>query len=211
MFGGKLPKKHLWTNVGPQAVCSGWPAPHLISLFLSHVQSSHSPQRFRKLCGSGMHTSVMVLLPFPQSVDGTGGNLQALNVFPLLFSLAEKAHHQPAVTSPTSIFGALAWKMFKVPYCVYFVLPSTILVTGSLTLGNCPISQGKLLCGRSGHIWISAVKGIYCWARSRKLQSLFLSFITSDLDVNYIPLLLLYFSSFQTLRHHQTAETITFQ
>ena len=52
-------------------------------------------------------------------------------------SLAEKAHHQLAVTSPVSIFGALTWKMFKVPYCVYFVLPSTIPVTGSLTLGNC--------------------------------------------------------------------------
>lgn len=116
----------------------------------------------------------MALLPFPQSVDVIGGNLQALNVFPLLLFPGWKSEHQPAVTSPTSVLGVLAWKMFKVPYSV---LSSTILVMGSLTLGNCPISQGKLLYGRSGHIWISAVKGLYCWARSRKLQSL--SFITS--------------------------------
>lgn len=126
-------------------------------------------------------------------------------------SLAEKLQHQPAVISPTWVLGVHSWKMLKVPYSVYFVLSSTILVMGSLTLGNCPTSQGKLLYGRSGHIWISAGKGIYCWARSRKLQSLFPSLQVSDLDGHHIPLLLLYFSSFQTLRHHQTAKTTTFQ
>lgn len=63
----------------------------------------------------------------------------------------------------------------------------------------------------SGFIWISAVKGIYCRVKSRKLQSLFPSLQVSDLDVHHIPLLLVYFSGFQTLRHHQTAETTTFQ
>lgn len=94
-------------------------------------------------------------------------------------SLAEKVQNQPAVTSPTWVLGILAWKVFKVPYSLHFVSSSIILVIGSLTLGNCLTCQGKLFYGRCGHNWISAVKGIYCWARSRKLQSLFLSFITN--------------------------------
>lgn len=39
--------------------------------------------------------------------------------------------------------------------------------------------------------------------------SFFSSLQVSDLDVHHMPLLLLYFSSFQTLRHHQTVETTT--
>lgn len=101
---------------------------HLISitsdlLFLSHVQYSHSPQRFGEFGGSVMQGSVMVLLPFPQSLWMALEETSRHWMFSLSScSLAEKVQHQPAVTSPLSVLGFFTWKTLKVPYSVFCVI-----------------------------------------------------------------------------------------